>query len=271
MDIILLSTRDDEASMNMRENLLPSFKESKEHFMEHPIFTASIGSHQCRLLTSNSPLLYHETTQFEADLLIFLSKHSSASGKPSLSAHFTGNFAQAEMGGQTKMISTASPLFAKKYLLSLSKAAQDTYDITLEATHHGPLVKIPHVFVEIGSSYTEWIDRKAGKSVAQSLIDAISSQDITVRVALGFGGTHYCQGFNKLELGTEIALSHICPKHLISSLDITLIRQMIENSNPKPSFAILDWKGIDASSKEYLIDLLQEGQVEWKKLKEFKS
>ncbi|MGD1055698.1 MAG: D-aminoacyl-tRNA deacylase, partial [Nitrososphaerales archaeon] len=93
---------------------------------------------------------------FNPQAYIFLSRHSAESGIASLTAHTTGNFSdEVKFGGAAKELGRSDPSLLKNYLISLSKRKERLggYEITMEATHHGPtsLLK-PVLFVEVGSS-----------------------------------------------------------------------------------------------------------------------
>src|SRR5207245_1906124 len=89
---------------------------------------------------------------------------TSKSGVPSLTAHTTGNFGGAELGGNPREIGRVNPDLLKNYLISLAKQGEAVsgYQVTAEATHHGPTsLNRPVLFVEIGSEEKNWNDRDA--------------------------------------------------------------------------------------------------------------
>src|SRR5439155_19412817 len=77
---------------------------------------------------------------FNPQSYIFLSKHRAKSGVPSLTAHTTGNFGAAELGGNPREIGRVNPDLLKNYLISLAKQGEAVsgYQVTAEATHHRP-------------------------------------------------------------------------------------------------------------------------------------
>ncbi len=54
-----------------------------------------------------------------AQIIVFISRHSSASGKPTLSVHTPGNFAEAGLGGLPKMVSVSPAIAMSDALKSL--------------------------------------------------------------------------------------------------------------------------------------------------------
>jgi D-tyrosyl-tRNA(Tyr) deacylase len=55
------------------------------------------------------------------------------------------------------------------------------------------------VFVEIGSTETEWKDRKAGFVIAKSIAETIKNfkENPYNEIAIGIGGPHYCPNLIK--------------------------------------------------------------------------
>ncbi len=187
---------------------------------------------------------------FNPRAYVFLSRHYAESGIASLTAHTTGNFSkEARFGGIGGELGLADPGLLKDYMVALSKrkARVPSYQITLEATHHGPTsLSKPVLFVELGSSEKEWGDKKAAAVVAESLVEALSQRKIWDKVAIGFGGTHYSEKFSNAVVQGEFAVSFIAPKHSLGSVDEGMVGQMIRRTLAPVRYALLDWKGLGA-------------------------
>ena len=54
-----------------------------------------------------------------ANLIVFISRHSSQSGKPTLSVHTPGNFGNAELGGLPQTLSVSPALAMQNALKAL--------------------------------------------------------------------------------------------------------------------------------------------------------
>src|SRR6266581_6409430 len=94
-----------------------------------------------------------------ADLVVYLSKHKSESERPSLTVHPIGNPAAAEFGGQPETLVPSAPRWMTAALRGLRKEAKGLpYNVTFEATHHGPYLTTPTFYIEQGSTETEWAD-----------------------------------------------------------------------------------------------------------------
>lgn len=185
---------------------------------------------------------------FNPQAYIFLSRHSAESGIAALTAHTTGNFsAEAKHGGRAKELSRVNPDLLKNYMNTLSsrKAKVENYDITIEATHHGPtsLAK-PVLFVEIGSTERNWSDTAAAGIAADSLMESLQQRKVWSKVALGFGGTHYPDKFTGLLADSDVALSFVVPKYALKDVDEAMMGEMLSKTTAPVRYAALDWKGL---------------------------
>jgi D-aminoacyl-tRNA deacylase len=180
---------------------------------------------------------------------VFLSRHSSESGIPSLTAHTTGNFGEASFGGADRELGRADPALLKGYLISLSrkKALVHSFEVTLEATHHGPTsLQKPVMFVELGSSEKDWGNAAAAKVVGEALVESLTERRVWDKVGIAFGGTHYSEKFTRAEVEGEFAITHVAPKHVLGEVDEAMLGQMLQKSAAPVRFALLDWKGLGA-------------------------
>ncbi len=202
---------------------------------------------------------------FNPQAYIFLSRHSAESGIASLTAHSTGNFsAEAKFGGAAKELGKSDPALLKNYLVSLWKRRERVsgYEITMEATHHGPTsLQKPILFVELGSSEKYWGDRKAAEVVADALMDSLTEKKIWTKIAVGFGGTHYPEKFTKLMIEDEFAFSFIAPKHALEHVDDKMVGQMLQRTNGPVKYAVMDWKGL-GPHKEKIVSLAKQFGLE---------
>lgn len=208
------------------------------------------------------------------DFIIFASKHRSEKGEKTLSVHAPGNWRQAEFGGGSEKICKSSALFCKQLFEKLNQNAKKyelkEFKITMECTHHGPLINKPCVFIEIGSTENEWVLRKPGFIIAKTISDTIDEVEKNPynEIAIGIGGPHYCPNFNKIQYNSNIALSHIIPQYVLP-LKEEMIRQAIDNTEEEVDFALLDWKGLgNAEQREQVLQVLDKLYVNYKKTSE---
>ena len=184
----------------------------------------------------------------DTSLCIVASRHKSESGTPSLTAHSPGNYGNAQAGGKNKELGYAPAYYLRKAAILLQKNKIPGYESCLEATHHGPTgFTFPMMFVEVGSSVKEWNDHSACNAAAGIIADLMSSEPDKARVAIGFGGGHYCRKFSHV---TDYAIGHICPKYNLCNLDLEIVSQMIEKTVPKPQYALVEKKGLGAEKEK---------------------
>ncbi|MBU2476087.1 D-aminoacyl-tRNA deacylase, partial [Candidatus Micrarchaeota archaeon] len=124
-------------------------------------------------------------------------------------------------------------------------------------------------FIEIGSSEEQWSDEKAGKILAQTIMNSFENFNPNFKTALGIGGTHYCPEFSKIEERTEIALSHILSKYYIDAVDLSLFKQMIEKTSEKTDLVLLDWKGLISEQRKKIISFCKELNLEYRRTRDF--
>lgn len=206
---------------------------------------------------------FHDADLFEKDLVVFLSRHAAASGRPCFTCHVTGNFGPAnlDMGGRDGTLSRASAHWLKRFYLALQER---TGNASLEATHHGPALETPSLFVEIGSEENQWKKPENGVALAESVLAALSRND-EGKAALCFGGAHYCSAFTPL-LDDGWALSHVASKHSVGFLTKGLVKQAVEKTVEPIEKVFLDWKGLPAEKKKEIPAWCEELGLEWERI-----
>ena len=268
MQIAIICSTKDQASANIKEHLLPNFRETDITFEDHKVYSTENKENNLTLYTTDTEPVHCEDfdKKIDADLFIFATKHISKSGIHSLSVHFPGNWGKAELGGKDKKLCIAPSSFLKEAFLELEKINTD-YDIIQECTHHGPYLEKPAMFIEVGSDTKQWKDKTAGKNIADIILK-ITKKNPKYKSLVAFGGLHHCPNFKKILLNTEFAISHICPKYNLENLDQNMILQAIKKTQEKVNFVVLDWKGL-GKEKQRIIKILEKLEIKYKKTKEF--
>lgn len=206
------------------------------------------------------------------DFLIFASKHQSAKGEHSLSLHAPGNWRSADFGGQESKVCPTSAYILKYLFLEMNKKAKEEnllgdYKITLEATHHGPFISMPCCFIEIGSSEEQWKNPKAGRALAKTIFELqnFNKENYNWKSSIAIGGPHYCPGFNRIQLETEYAISHIIPEYALP-LTEKILKEAEEKTIEQIDTVLLDWKGIGRSEeRKKTLDLLSSFGLKFKR------
>ena len=153
------------------------------------------------------------------DLVVYLSKHRSESGRPSLTVHPIGNPGTAEFGGQPGNLVPAAARWMTAALRGLRREARGLpFEVTFEATHHGPYLEAPTFYIEQGSTDLEWKDPEAARAIGRVLLNLEPTDD---PIGIGLGGGHYMPRQTDLALTKRIAFGHLLPSYVLdaSALD----------------------------------------------------
>ena len=176
----------------------------------------------------------HESnTGFSVDEVLVLSKHASASEVPALTLHAIGvpgetpHGERARSGGIKGQAVPPSRRFGDMFRtmrkIAIEASLDKEYDITLEATHHGPLLDSPTLYLEIGSDEERWTDSRAARVWAQTISICLGmSKDAQQRewsgegdVMIGLGGGHYAPRHKAVISETEVWVGHILANYAI--------------------------------------------------------
>ena len=256
---LLVAYRDDPAGYNMAKFL------SKKMKKENDLYRGDYYD----LLIIPTPAISADWLEekYDYDGFIFLSKHAAESGVLALTCHSTGNFSEAKFGGNDNQVAIPHPSLQKEYLQTLwkNKSKFSEFQITIEATHHGPsaLTK-PTIFIEIGTTEKQWNDETLCNSVAE-LVHTLMTKKIQEHpVAICFGGTHYPEKFTHELLEGRFALGTVMPKHALDYLDEKLFEHILKQ-NKMASTVLLDWTGL-GPNKQKVLDFIRTTNLEVIKL-----
>ncbi len=263
--ILIVASNTDEAGRNIARKIIElyDFKILPEQFQGNPIYGRDIGDVEARLLFIGEDSIHAQFIQdcFEVELIIFVSRHSSSSGIPTLSVHTPGNLTdEAKFGGIPKRVSVSPASMMKDTLQHMAKMKEEiglNYKVSYECTHHGPSLDIPTMFAELGSSPKQWRDLKAAEAVARAVVYAIQ-EGSTYPAAIGVGGPHYNEKLTRIALSTPTAFGHIIPKYAAHLVDASVVRQCVERTKEKVKSAVIDWKGIRAADRNRIVTILRD-------------
>jgi D-aminoacyl-tRNA deacylase len=178
----------------------------------------------------NIDIELHDQLSLTPDIAIFLSRHRSKTGEPTLTVHPIGNFSDAQFGGQPKTLIPTVPKLMTHLLRLIAKNLQKTdltYKVCYEVTHHGPYLQIPTVFVEVGSTEIQWQQKEPATIIATSLLEMLPSHQNEddfpkdIPVLIGIGGGHYAPRFTEIALQKNVAFGHMIPTYKIDEGAIT--------------------------------------------------
>lgn len=252
---LIVASKKDQAGVNITTQL-SQFGNYKFHLVEDEIIET--GS-----------LDLEKINQF--DFVIFASCHKSEKKEKSLLIHTPGNWREAQQGGEPEKICKTSALFSKFLFEKLHEIAKehelDKYNLTMEATHHGPLIDKPCLFIEIGSTEIEWKDNRAGFVLAKTIHKAIQEfkESEYHEIAFAIGGPHYCPNFNKIQLKSNVAISHMIPQYMLPLTD-EMVKEAVSKTEEEIDFALLDWKGIgNTESRKQILEILDKNYIRYKR------
>ncbi|KAF8677288.1 hypothetical protein HU200_046773 [Digitaria exilis] len=183
---------------------------------------------------------WQEATGEPVSEVIFLSKHTAVSNRPALTVHPIGvpHLREDEtppQGGTPGWAAMPNPRIGP-WLRLMQKIAKEQglvpeFEITLEATHHGPVTSTPTMFVEIGSIEEYWGRQDAAQAIAlvsppflaysqylQVLWKGLGLEDGNAvgswqgngeKVLLGIGGGHYAPRHMDIVIKNGVWVGHL--------------------------------------------------------------
>lgn len=231
---VIVSSTQDPASTNMKLTLL----EESSWINNKTFLNAQAYKHErindLYMITISDKTIIHEHLEDEiqkylnirASRLIFLSRHRSKIGEPTLTTHPIGNYGIAEFGGQDRTLSTSMP-YEMARLLRIIRANAETagliHQVCYEVTHHGPLLRTPTLFAEVGSDEKQWNNKDACRVVALSVLELLEQEEIVSsnkrrdKILVGIGGGHYAPRFTDICLNKQAAFGHMIPSYHIKT------------------------------------------------------
>ena len=247
MAVLIISSTEDPAGTNIKKGLLKQDKWKEINTLYNNPVYQNKSKKEIIMITINDRTIRHENIdkeieqklQIKPKQIIFISRHRSKTGEPTLTTHPIGNYAEAQFGGKTKTLIPSSPRLTTELLRIINKNAKQekTYHkICFEVTHHGPYLKTPTLFAEVGSTQEEWIKQEPSDIVAKSLLNLFDKylyeedppKDIPV--LLGLGGGHYAPRFTEVALNKKCAFGHMIPNYHIQpgNINYEIIQKAIK-------------------------------------------
>lgn len=251
-------------SRNMGEHLLKeySFKD-----VSGSVFRS--GNVEIHRIETDLPY-YNTINSAGLDLVCFLCSHSSAEGIGAYAVHPMGNWGgEVKLGGEPKRLSVASPGAMLSVLRGLN-AIESSITKTYEATHHGPLITRPSMFIELGGNDQMRGDSKLAGMAAEAAYNAVTGSQEYEKVAIGIGSLHYPSKFTKMALEKGYAFGHIMAKHAVLNADgssnVDMLDQALSMSSEKPEVAVIEWKGLNSSTRGLVLKKLDEMGLDYEKV-----
>jgi len=160
--------------------------------------------------------------------VVFMSRHSAASGEASLTVHPIGNYGENKYGGKERTLVRSNPALMSDALRKIVKYNDlDKFRVCFEVTHHGPWLERPTFFIEIGSDERNWGNERAADILSDVILDMEPNEYDT---AVGVGGGHYAPRFTEIALGFKINFGHMLPGYQIEGASDERILRMAKDA-----------------------------------------
>ncbi len=174
-------------------------------------------------------------------LIIFLSRHSSKAKVNSITVHPVGNFSSNDVGGVQRDIAISCPEIQSSVLRKMNETYHgDRYQITFQATHHGPQSNNPIIFAEIGTEEENWKDPVALETLFVGVTEAVPQNFGNF---VGVGGGHYAPKISSYAIKNEINIGHIISKFRMDEIGKEEIEMSIRKT-PECKGFVVDKKGV---------------------------
>ena len=217
---LIVSSKDDKASMNILSQLLEYDWEEIGEWKGNTLYRknnnvlATVNKHHIYVDDIDKQL--NHILDVEFDNVVFISKHASEAGVHSLTVHPIGNFGEAKFGGLDNKLVPPSPHRMTTALRVLwdkaeEKGLRNDYEVSFEATHHGPYLETPTYYIEIGSDKSSWTDERAGEVIASTLFDVEEHLEKNNSTLVGIGGGHYAPRFTEIARHKSVSIGHMVP------------------------------------------------------------
>jgi len=237
MTVLIVSSTEDPASENIKKGLLnQSSWEEVDSFHKNTVYR-HCNMKDVVIVTINDRTTRHEMLDKEVEeklgirpkQAIYITRHKSKTGEPTLTTHPIGNYGEAQFGGKTRTLSKSSPRLMTQLLRIIKKNTEQTklsYQVCFEVTHHGPYMNIPTLFAEVGSTEKEWEKQDPANVISKSVLELLDSyhyeEDLPsdIPVLIGVGGGHYAPRFTDIVFEKKVAFGHMIPTYQIKTGNI---------------------------------------------------
>ena len=188
---------------------------------------------------------------------IYITRHRSKTGEPTLTTHPIGNYGEADFGGKKRTLTPSSPRLMTQLLRLIKKNTEIEklyHKVCFEVTHHGPYLNIPTLFTEVGSNKEEWKKQKPAEIIAKSLIELFDNyqceKDLPkdIPVVIGIGGGHYAPRFTDIAFSKNVAFGHMIPSYQIDAgnIDEEILKKTL-NATPNVQGVYIHKKALKKS------------------------
>ena len=240
MVTLLLASKADNASVNLHEAVVDLGGWDAPEILPHgllirhstqPVHLLLID--KLHIYADGIDIIHEKETAETVDEVLVLSRHAAKSGLPSLTVHaigVPGEIPHGEEGFAGGIKGTAvppSPRFSAIYSALREESSRselaDEFEISLETTHHGPVLTKPTLYLEIGSTESEWIRKDAAMLWAAVISRVLGLSDKSPEgewfgegdVMIGLGGGHYAPRHSDIAIRSGLPFGHLLANYAL--------------------------------------------------------
>ena len=240
MVTLLLASKADNASVNLHEAVISLGGWGPPEILPHgllvrhstqPVHVLLIE--KLHIYADSIDIIHEKETAKTVDEVLVLSRHAAKSGLPSLTVHAIGvpgeipHGEEGFAGGIKGIAVPPSPRFSAIYSALREESSKselaDEFEVSLETTHHGPVLTKPTLYLEIGSTESEWIRKDAAMLWAAVISRVLGLSDKSPEgewfgegdVMIGLGGGHYAPRHSDIAIRSGLPFGHLLANYAL--------------------------------------------------------
>lgn len=265
MGVLILASKSDSASMTLYDAMLrldgwgETLSSSVGDYFIHKcgrVYLLVID--QIHIRANDIDSTFKKSTNLPVDDVLILSRHVSSSNTPAMTLHAIGipgalpYGQEGKSGGKNGTLVPPSRYFASLFRrmnnLARERNLHHDFDLTMETTHHGPILKTPTLYIEIGSTENEWNRNDVAECWAEVISDVLGMFDSkskffnsNLEVMIGFGGGHYAPRHKAVIIDSEINLGHLIANYSL------IFDQKSKSENPSGTWSDCIEKSVEST------------------------
>ena len=240
MVTLLLASKADNSSVNLHEAVVGLGGWDAPEILPHgllirhstqPVHLLLIE--KLHIYADGIDIIHEKETAETVDEVLVLSRHAAKSGLPSLTVHAIGvpgeipHGEEGFAGGIKGIAVPPSPRFSAIYSALREESSKselaDEFEVSLETTHHGPVLTKPTLYLEIGSTESEWIRKDAAMLWAAVISRVLGLSDKSPEgewfgegdVMIGLGGGHYAPRHSDIAIRSGLPFGHLLANYAL--------------------------------------------------------
>lgn len=240
MVTLLLASKADNASVNLHEAVISLGGWGTPEILPHGLLVRHSTQpvhllliEKLHIYANRIDMIHEKETAETVDEVLVLSRHAAKSGLPSLTVHAIGvpgeipHGEEGFAGGIKGIAVPPSPRFSAIYSAlreeSSGSELADEFEVSLETTHHGPVLTKPTLYLEIGSTESEWIRKDAAMLWAAVISRVLGLSDASPEgewfgegdVMIGLGGGHYAPRHSDIAIRSGLPFGHLLANYAL--------------------------------------------------------